>query len=196
MVLQPPYVAAPHLFGQAVHDLDAGEVALVHGAVEGLSGERLLVDRAVGIAVEETAELVLQLADARARLVDQQPCEVLIVQPGAAVDRVHEMALDGIARRQRHVVAALHHARAAAFAEQALDRDGDVEIGIGALRVQRGEQSRAPGTENQDVGIEPVHASRGHFNAPMRARTSSRRDSRRRIDVAMERAAMRIHRHQ
>ena len=99
-------------------------------------GEGLLMDRSVGIAVEETAELVLQLADARARLVDEQPGEVLIVQPGAALDRVHEMTLDGIARRKRHVVAALHHARAAAFAEQALDRDGDVEIGIGALGVQ------------------------------------------------------------
>jgi hypothetical protein len=37
---------------------------LWHGAVEGLAGERLLVQRAVGIAVEEAADLVLR---ARAR---------------------------------------------------------------------------------------------------------------------------------
>ena len=41
--------ARPHLLGEAVDDLDAGEVALVHGAVEGLAGERLLVDGAVGL---------------------------------------------------------------------------------------------------------------------------------------------------
>ena len=45
------------------------------------------------------------------------------VQPLAALDRVHEVALDRVARRERDVVAALHHARAAAFAEQALHRD-------------------------------------------------------------------------
>ena len=37
-------LARPHLLGEPVDDLDAGEVALVHGAVEGLAGERLLVD--------------------------------------------------------------------------------------------------------------------------------------------------------
>ena len=66
MILEPAHVAAPDLLGQPVDDLDAGQVALVHRAVEGLAGERLLVDRAVGIAVEEAAELVLELADARA----------------------------------------------------------------------------------------------------------------------------------
>ena len=64
MLLQPVDAARPHLLGEPVHDLDAGEVALVHRAVERLAGERLLVDRAVGIAVEEAAELVLELVDA------------------------------------------------------------------------------------------------------------------------------------
>ena len=64
MLLEPPDVARPDLLGEPVDDLDAGEVALVHRAVEGLAGERLLVDRAVGVAVEEAAELVLQLVDA------------------------------------------------------------------------------------------------------------------------------------
>ena len=66
MLFQPMDAARPHLLGEAVHDLDAGEIALVHRAVEGLPGERLLVNRAVGIAVEEAAELVLELVD-RAR---------------------------------------------------------------------------------------------------------------------------------
>ena len=64
MLLEPLDAARPDLLGEPVDDLDAGQVALVHRAVEGLAGERLLVDRAVGIAVEEAAELVLELADA------------------------------------------------------------------------------------------------------------------------------------
>jgi len=53
------------------------------------------------------------------------------------------MPLDRITGVERHVVAALHHARAAAFAEQPLGRDGDVKIGIGLERMQRGEQPGA-----------------------------------------------------
>src|SRR5262245_61518841 len=87
------------------------------------------------------------------------------------------MALDGIARRERDVVATLHHARAAGLAEQAFDRDRDVEVGFGAFDVQRCEQTGAAGTENQDVGVELVHDARVYFSAPMRARTSSRRDA-------------------
>ncbi|MNC94128.1 hypothetical protein D3C83_109050 [compost metagenome] len=55
MLLQPPDTARPDLLGEAIDDLDAGEIALVHRAVESLSRERLLVDGAVGIAVEKAA---------------------------------------------------------------------------------------------------------------------------------------------
>ena len=34
----------PHLLGEAIHDLDAGEIALVDRAVVALAGEGLLVD--------------------------------------------------------------------------------------------------------------------------------------------------------
>jgi hypothetical protein len=156
MVLQAAHVAPPHLFGEAIDDLDAGEVALVHGAVEGLSGERLLVHGAVGVAIKEAAELGLQLADALGRGFHQQPGELLVVEPAAALDCVHEMPLDRVFRRQRDVVAALHHAGAAAFAEQALHRDGDVEVGIGFFGVQRGEQARTAGAEDEDVSLESL----------------------------------------
>ena len=73
--------ARPHLLGQAIDDLDAGEIALVDGAVVGLAGERLLVDGAVGVAVEEAADLVLQLADAHRRLRHQRPGKLLVVEP-------------------------------------------------------------------------------------------------------------------
>ena len=59
------------------------------------------MDRAVGVAVEETADVVFQLVDALDRKVDQLPGDLLMVQPLAALDRIHEMALDGIFGRQR-----------------------------------------------------------------------------------------------
>jgi hypothetical protein len=70
------------------------------------------------------------------------------------------MALDRVARVERHVVAALHHARAATLPEQTLGRDGDVEIGIRLVRMQRREQAGAAGAENQNVGLEPFE---GHM---------------------------------
>ena len=61
--------------------------------------------------------------------------------------------------RERDVVAALDHARAAALAEQSLDRDGDRQRGIRRVRVQRGEEPGAAGAEDQDVG---AHAGTHH----------------------------------
>ena len=157
VLLQPPDAARPYLLGETVDDLDAGQVALVHGAIESLPRECLLVDGAVGVAVEEAAELVLQLADALHRHRDQRPGELLIGQPLAALDGVHEVALHRVPGRERDVVAALHHARAAAFAEQPLHREGDGKTRVRLVRVQRGEQPRAAGAEYQDVGLEPAH---------------------------------------
>ena len=129
----------PDLLHQPVDDLDAGQVAFVHGAIEGLPGEGLAVQRAVRIAVEEAADLVFEFVHALDGLGHQRPGQFLMRQPFAAFDRVHEMALDRVAGIERDVVAALHHARAAAFAEEPLARNRDVEIGIGFQGVQRGE---------------------------------------------------------
>ena len=153
MLLEPPDPARPDLLGEPADDLDAGQVALVDGAIERLPGECLLVDRTVRIAIEEAAELVLQLADALDGAAAQRPREILVGQPLAAFDRVHEVALDRIAGRERDVVAALDHARAAALAEQSLDGDRDVERRVDIVRVQRREEARAAGAENQDVGV-------------------------------------------
>ena len=73
------------------------------------------------------------------------------------------MALDRILLRERDVVAPLDHAGAAALAEQALDRDRDVECRRGLVGVQRGEQAGAAGTEDQDVGGEAPHFASGFF---------------------------------
>jgi hypothetical protein len=145
------HLPCTHLLHQPVDDLDAGQIALVDGAIEALPGESLLVQRAAGIAVEEAADLVLELADALHRARAEPPGQVLTRQPLAADGRIHEVALDAVGFRQRHVVAALHHAGAARLAERALGRDGDVELGVGQGRVQRREQSGPAGTEDQDV---------------------------------------------
>ena len=61
------------------------------------------------------------------------------------------MALSGIPFGDGDVVAALDHARAAAFAEQPLHRDGHVEIRRGILRMQCGEQPRTARAEDQHI---------------------------------------------
>src|SRR6185437_331107 len=160
MLLEPRDVARPDLLGQAIDDLDAGEIALMDGTVEGLTGEGLLVDRAIRVAVEEAAEL--GLADALLRHGDEGPGEILLVEPLATLDRVHEMPLGRIARRQRDVVAALHHARAAAFAEQTLDGDGDRQAGRRLLGVERREEPGAAGAEDENVGGEALHERVNH----------------------------------
>ena len=64
VLLEPVDAARPHLFGKPVDDFDAGQIAFVHGAVERLPRERLLVNRAIGIAVEKATQFVLELVDA------------------------------------------------------------------------------------------------------------------------------------
>ena len=58
MLLQAADRPGPDLLHQPIDDLDAGEIALVYGAVKALAGERLAVQRAIRIAVEEAADLV------------------------------------------------------------------------------------------------------------------------------------------
>ena len=99
----------------------------MHGAVEALAGERLLVDRAVGVAVEEAADAVFELDDAVGRIVHQRPGEFLVVEELAAFDRVVEMLVEGVGRVEHAVVAALDHARAADLADEAFHGDDDLE---------------------------------------------------------------------
>src|SRR5512139_2200924 len=98
MVLKTADIAPPHLLSEPVDDLDAGKIAFVHGSIESLPGESFLMDRSIGIAIEEATELGLQLADAFRRRFDQQPGKVLVVEPAAAFDRVHEVPFDRILR--------------------------------------------------------------------------------------------------
>ena len=167
MLLQFLDTARQHLLHQPVDDLDPGQITLVHGAVGRLAGKRLLMQRPIGIAVKETPNLILQFTDAHHSLLAQPPCHVLVGQPLAAMDRVHEMPLDRIATTKRHVVAALHHPRAAAFADQPLDGDGDPRaVGRGLLGVKRGKETRATGAEDQNVSVVPFDIETSHVRSP------------------------------
>ena len=146
-----------NLLHQTADDFYPGQVALVDRAVGGLPGKRLLMDAAIGVAVKETADLVLKLVDTHHRLFTEFPRHILIGQPFAALYGVHEMPLDAIAPAQRHVIATLHHARAAAFPDEALDGNGNPRASrCGLLRMKRCEKTCATGADNQDVGIMPV----------------------------------------
>ena len=109
--------ARPHLLGEPVHDLDAGQVSLVDGPIVRLAGEGLLVDAAVGVPVEEAAVAALELEHSPGSPVDERPDELLVVDPAAARQGVEEMRVEGIGRGEHGVVAALDHSRAAGAAE-------------------------------------------------------------------------------
>ena len=123
-------------------------------AVVGLAGERFLMDASLGRAVEEAAVARLQLQHAAGRFGTERPHHLLVVDPSPALEGVAQMGVEGIGRGEHRVVAALHHARAAGPAEQALDDHGHAERGRGVGGVQRGAQPRAARAENQDVGSE------------------------------------------
>ena len=151
MLLHALDFSCPNLLGQAIDDLYASLIAFVHRAIKRLSSKRLLMHRAVGIAIKEAAKLIFKFMNTFDGFGHQRPSQILIRQPLAALDGVHEMPLDRVARRQRHVVAALHHARTAALAEEALHGHGDLQLRGSLMGVQRGEQPSTARAKNQDV---------------------------------------------
>jgi len=157
--------ANPHLLGEPVHDLDAGQISLVNGPVVRLAGEGLLVDAAVGVPVEKAAVATFQLQHAPRRLGDESPDELLVVDPAAARQGVEEVRIEGVGRGEHGVVAALDHPRAAGAAEQPFDDDGHRQV----RRAVRGVQSRAEpgaaGAQDQEIGLEDVDgALRGDYS--------------------------------
>src|SRR5262249_25568362 len=99
--------------------------------------------------------LVFEFGDTLDGFRHQRPGEVLVAEPFAALDRVHEMALDRVAGRQHDIIAALDHPGAAAFAEQTLRCNRYIKRRIGRLGVQRRNKSSAARAEDQDVGPQP-----------------------------------------
>jgi len=61
--------------------------------------------------------------------------------------------LDGIARAERNIIAALHHAGAAGLSDQTFDRDSDFGVRGGLHGVEGTEETCAAGAEDQDVGV-------------------------------------------
>ena len=128
----------------------------MNGSIERLPGERFAVQRTVGIAVKETSNLVFEFAHPFRCGRDQLPCQFLVRQPLAALDGVHEMALHRVADMERDVVPALNHPRAAAFADQALGHQGDVQSRVAVVGMQRREQAGAAGAQDQNIGLKSL----------------------------------------
>ncbi len=148
--------ACERLLGQPVHDLDAGEVALVHGAVVALAGEWLLMNASRRRAIEQAAVPGLELQHAGGRLRHQRPHELLVVDEAAASQRVAQMRLERVGLGQHGVVAALHHSSAARAAEESLHDNRDRQRRIGVGGVQRGAKTGAARAEDEDVGVEDL----------------------------------------
>ena len=126
-----------------------------------LAGERLLVDAAVGVPVEEAAVARLQLEHAAGRLLHERPRQLLVVDPAAAVQGVEQVGLERVAGAEHRVVAALDHAGAAGAAEQALHRHRDRQVRRVIGRVQGGAEPGAARAQDQDVGVEAVDRGLG-----------------------------------
>ena len=151
----------------ALHAHQADPKLSITVAVKGLlgkSGCTRMVQGGYNVALAAGDSVERHFVDPLYRQSDELPGEFLVRQPFAALDRIHEVALYRVARRKRHVVATLDHARATGFAEQPLDRDGNRETGVGLMRVQRSEEPGTTGAENENVGFQL-----DHLTAPLRS---------------------------
>ncbi len=154
--LEDLYAALQDVVAQVGHDLDSRQIALVHRAVKRLTCKRLLMNRAVRVAIEDAPDRVFQLQDPLRCFLNQPPRQFLVVEIGPSLDRVAEMSLQGISGIEHRIVAALYHAGAPALAKQSLDRDDDLQCGRAFTRVQRREHAGAARSDDQQVGIQRV----------------------------------------
>ena len=95
------------------------------GSVKCLTRKCFLMKCAIRITIKKTANFIFQLMYPRHCRADQTPCHILIRQPLAANDCIHEMALHRVLWVQCHIITTLHHACAATFPNQALYRYSD-----------------------------------------------------------------------
>ncbi len=143
-----------HLIAQTRHNFDAGQITNVDGAIETLPRKSFLVNLSIGGAIEHTTDAIFQLANDLRRVLHEVPREVLVVDIAAAFDRVLEMRLDRVLGIERDIIAALHHARAAAFAEHPLAHEQNILTRIAPTGVQRCHEAGAACAKDEDVSRE------------------------------------------
>ena len=151
-----------HLLCQPVHDFDSGQVAFVHSPVEGLPGERFLMNCAIRVAIKKTAVPVFQFSDPSRRVRNQCPGKLLVIDPFAAFDGVAKMRFNRIAFAQNDVVTTLNHSGTARFADQPLGCHCDAVCRIAVVRMNCSKQTGTAGSENQYFGIEFLQGYRCH----------------------------------
>ncbi len=166
---------AEHLVTQPAHDLDARLVAAMYGAAEVLRRERLLVDRAVGVAVEEAAHPCLQLVDNAGSVLNERPRQLLIVDVPAALERVGVVQIERVARVEHGIVAALHHDGATGPADDPLAHERDAQAGVPVESVEHAHKPGAAAADHRDVCLDRlyVHRQPAHPRSSFRRRRSA-----------------------
>src|SRR5262249_9550507 len=117
VIFQSWNATAPHLFHQPVHDLDAGEIPTVYSAIIRLPREGFLMDGTVRITIKEATHPRFKLANALRGCLHERPGEFLVIEVRAPLNRILEVLRERILGMQDSVVAPLHHACAAGFAQ-------------------------------------------------------------------------------
>ncbi len=126
MLFKPNNRTSQHLLHQAVNYLDSGKVAFVHCAICSLTSKGLVMQRTVRFTIEETTDLVFQLANTFHSSLAKLPSKLLVREPLPTGNRIHKVALYAVTGAQSDVVATLNHARAAAFTHQPFYRDSNL----------------------------------------------------------------------
>ena len=151
-----------HLLRQPVHDFDSGQVAFVHSPVEGLPGERFLMNCTVRVAIKETAVPVFEFPNPSRCVRNQGPGKVLVIDPFAAFDGVAKVRFNRIAFAQNNVVTTLNHSGTARLADQPLGCHSDAVGRIAVVGMNCSEQTGTAGSENQYFCIESLQGDRCH----------------------------------
>ena len=86
-------------------------------------------------------------------MLDQQPGQFLVVDKPSASNGVFEVPFEGILWVEDRVVAALHHAGAAALANLALGDNHDIQTGVFPVGVQGRHQPGSTAADNQNVRV-------------------------------------------
>ena len=142
---------------QGVENMEARAIGGEPGALDLHAAERAHVDVTVRLAAPGAAPM-FELHHFAGAVLDEIFDDVLFAQPVAAGDGVVEVVVEA--------VMGLHHAGRAAFrrhrvAAHRIDfgdqRDGQIRGGLGG--GDRGPQTGAASTENQDIGVKMLHGA-------------------------------------
>src|SRR5690554_4404774 len=92
--------------------------------IKGLPSERFTVQRAIVVTIEKASHFIFKLKYPLWCSFNQAPGQLLIGNPIATVNRIHEVTFNRITTIQGNVVPTLNHTSTATLAQQAFNGDG------------------------------------------------------------------------